>query len=137
MNRLEGTIAAIECNDFMSLVDVTVGSHQFSAVMLETPQTAEYLQVGRAVTLMFKETEVSLAKELSGLISLRNRFAATVRKIEHGSIMTAVELDCFGISMTSIITTRAVARLQLAVGDKLEALVKANEIALMEGPRDA
>lgn len=118
----------------MSLVDVAVGGDVFTATLLETPETAGYLLVGADVTLLFKETEVSLAKNLSGLISLRNRFPVTVRSIERGAILSAVGLDCRGKSLTSIITTRAVDRLQLAVGDAVEALVKANEVVLSHAP---
>lgn len=137
MNKLQGQIAAVDSNSHMALVDVAVDGDIFTATLLETPQTAPYLQVGRPVTLLFKETEVSLAKNLSGLLSLRNRFAATVRAIERGGILSAVTLDYRGMTLTSIITTRSVARLQLAVGDTVEALIKANEIALREGHDDA
>lgn len=136
MNKLNGKIAAIDCNSHMSLVDVTVGGDVFAATLLETPQTAEYLRVGTDVTLLFKETEVSLAKNLSGLISLRNRFPVTICSIERGDILSAVRLDYAGRALTSVITTRGVDRLQLAVGDVAEALIKANEIALMEGHHD-
>lgn len=136
MNRLKGRITAIENNRHMSLVDVAVGGDVFSATLLETPETAAYLKVGNPVTLLFKETEVALAKELSGLISMRNRFSVTVQSIEQGDILSAIQLDYAGHALTSIITTRAVARLQLAAEDKVEALVKANEIALMEGHHD-
>jgi molybdate transport system regulatory protein len=136
MNRLPGAITAIESNRHMSLVDVAVSGETFSATLLETPETAAYLRVGNPVTLLFKETEVALAKDLSGLISLRNRFVVTVQGIERGDILSAIKLDYAGHALTSIITTRAVARLQLAMGDKVEALVKANEIALMEGHHD-
>lgn len=130
MNNLTGKIVSIEHNSHMSLVDVAVGDDVFSATLLETPETAKYLQVGNEVTLMFKETEVSLAKNLTGLISLRNRFPATVRGIERGAIMSAVKLDYRGLPLTSIITTRGMNRLNLAVGDAVEALVKANEMVL-------
>jgi len=133
MNRLTGKITAIEHNRHMSLVDVTVGDDVFTATLLETPETADYLQLGNEVTLMFKETEVSLAKNLTGLISLRNRFFVTVRSIERGAIMSAVGLDYCGIALSSIVTTRGVDRLQLAVGNTVEALVKANEMVLFHG----
>lgn len=133
MNRLTGKITSIEHNDHMSLVDVAVGDDIFSATLLETPQSADYLQAGREVTLMFKETEVSLAKNLSGLISLRNRFTATVLGIEHGTIMSAVKLDYCGMPLTSIVTTRGAVRLNLVVGDVVEGLVKANEMVLSHG----
>lgn len=137
MNRLNGKIVAIDHNRHMSLVDVAVGDDVFTATLLETPETADYLRVGADVALLFKETEVSLAKNLSGLISLRNRLPVVVRSIERGDILSAVELDYAGQTLVSVITTRGVDRLQLMIGDMVEALVKANEIALMEGHHDA
>ena len=131
MNKITGQIAAIECNRHMSLVDVAVGDDIFTVTLLETSETAAYLKVGSNVSLLFKETEVALAKNLSGLISLRNRFSVTVVNIKRGDILSAVELDYAGTLLVSVITTRAVDRLQLAIGDQAEALVKANEIALM------
>lgn len=136
MNRLKGQIVAIDSNSHMSLVDVAVGDDVFTATLLETPETADYLKVGNKVTLLFKETEVALAKDLSGLISLRNRVPVVVRNIERGGILSAVTLDYAGKALMSVITTRAVERLQLAVGEQIEALVKANEIALMAGHHD-
>jgi molybdate transport system regulatory protein len=132
MNRLRGRIAAIQCNGHLSLVDVEVGSESCTAVLLETPQNTPYLEVGHEVSLLFKETEVSLAKNLSGLISLRNRLPVTVMAITRGEIMSEVKLDYQGYPLCSIVTTRAVERLGLVPGDAVEALVKSNEMSLME-----
>jgi molybdopterin-binding protein len=132
MNRLLGTIAAIESNEHLSLVDVVVGHDTFTAMLMETPQNAPYLKVGNTVAVLFKETEVSLAKNLSGQISLRNRLSGTVRQIRRGDILCEVVLDYQEQTVTSIITTRAVKRLELQEGDEVEALVKANEVSLME-----
>lgn len=133
MNKLNGIVSAIEHNDTMALVDVMVGNVNFSAILLETPATAEYLQVGAPVTLLFKETEVSLAKSLQGELSLRNRMTATIVSIEMGEILSAITLNFLDKKLVSVITTRAVKRMQLKVGDAVEALVKANEVALMAG----
>lgn len=116
----------------MSLVDVAVGEHIFTATLLETPETADYLKIGKHVSLLFKETEIALAKNLSGLISLRNRVSVTVSAIKRGDILSAVTLDFAGARLVSVITSRAIERLDIKLGDQLEALVKANEIALME-----
>ncbi len=132
MNQLRGRIAAVETNGFVSLVDVAVGSDTFTAILLETPASAPYLAAGREVQVLFKETEVSLAKGLSGLLSLRNRIRARVQDIRRGEILSEVALDYHGHTLASIITTRAVARLALQAGDEVEALIKANEISLRE-----
>ena len=87
--------------------------------------------------MLFKETEIALAKNLSGMISLRNRISVIVQSIERGDILSAVTLDYDSKRLVSVITSRAIERLQINVGDQLEALVKANEIALMAGHHDA
>ena len=132
MNKLTGKIIAIDSNQSMSLVDVDVGDAVFSATLLETPETAAYLRVGQRVSVLFKETEVSLAKNLSGLISLRNRFAVTVLRITRGAILSEVTLAFGDETLVSVITTRGVDRLQLVSGDPCEALVKANEMVLSD-----
>jgi molybdate transport system regulatory protein len=136
MNRLRGKITGIESSGHISLVDVAVGADTFSATLLESPQASPYLAVGNAVTVLFKETEVSLAKDLSGRISLRNRLRATVREIRRGEILSEVLLDYHGQTIASIITSRAVQRLELADGDEVEALIKANEVSLMEADHE-
>lgn len=134
MNRLTGNILAIEHNEHMSLVDVAVGEDVFTATVLETPDTAAYLKVGTPVALLFKETEVSIAKNLSGLLTLRNRFQVTVTAIERGKIMSAVKLDYRGQAITSVVTTRGIDRIGLATGDQAEGLVKANEMVIAHDP---
>jgi len=134
LNKLHGKIVAIEHNQYMSLVDVAVGDDVFTSTLLETPIHASYLQDGNNVALLFKETEVSLAKNLQGELSLRNRFSVKVLNINQGDIISAIQLDFNGQSITSVITTRSLNRLQLSIGEQIEALVKANEIALMELP---
>jgi molybdate transport system regulatory protein len=132
MNKLRGCITAIESNDHVSLVDVEVSGDSFTATLLETPDDAPYLKVGNVVEVLFKETEVSLAKNLSGLISLRNRMPVTVKQVRGGAILSEVVLDYRGQPISSIVTTRSIQRLDIQPGDAIEALVKANEVSLME-----
>lgn len=132
MNSLRGRIISIESNDHVSLVDVDVMGDTFTATLLETPEDAPYLRLGNAVDVLFKETEVSLAKGLSGLISLRNRVKTTVKLVRSGVILSEVVMDYRGNTISSIITTRSIARMAIKAGDQVEALVKANEVTLIE-----
>jgi len=132
MNRLRGRIISIQSNDHVSLVDVDVSGDIFTATLLETPEDASYLRMGNVVDVLFKETEVSLAKGLSGLISLRNRVNTTVKFVRSGIILSEVVLDYRGQAISSIITTGSIRRLDIKPGDEVEALVKANEVILME-----
>ena len=128
MNRLPGRITAVETAGQVRLVDVDVQGHTFSAILLDTSND---LRPGLAVILVFKETEVSLAKDLSGVISLRNRLASRVRAIDKGRVLSKITLDYLDREVVSVITTRSVERLDLKVGDAVEALVKANEMAIL------
>ncbi len=55
----------------------------------------------------------------------------TVQQIERGDLLSKVVLQFHQHTITSAITTRSVDLLELKNGDKVEALVKANEISLM------
>jgi molybdate transport system regulatory protein len=132
MNQLQGTITAIESAGDISLVSIAAAGESFSALVIDTPATAAYLQTGKDIVMVFKETEMSIGKDLAGGLSLRNRFPARVRQIEAGTILSSVHLDFKGTPLQAIITTRSVAELQLAAGDKVVGLVKTNEISLTE-----
>ena len=131
MNKLIGKIVLIESSPHMSMVDIDVDGDVFSSIVLETPSSASYLKQGTAVTLLFKETEVSIGKNLSGLISLRNRFKATIKRIERSDILTKVFLDYRNKEIVSIISSRSSDKLALIAGDSVEWLVKTNEVSLL------
>ena len=133
MNRLKGTIVRIESDRHLSLVEVQIGDDLFSSVVLETPESFQHLSVGKEVYLLFKETEVSIAKNLRGEISLRNRFPSIIKKIIRGRILSQLILDYKGNTISSIITTRSCQRLRLNIGDEVIALVKANEMSIVNG----
>ena len=130
MNKLIGKVTLVESSSHMSMVDFDVDGDVFSSIVLETPATAPYLKQGSSVTLLFKETEVSIGKNLSGLISLRNRFKATIIGLEKSDILTKVFLNYKNKEVVSIISSRSAQKLGLIDGDEIEWLVKTNEVSL-------
>lgn len=131
MNKLTGKISRIQQSGAILLVDVDIDGHGFSAMLIESATQPEWLQIGNIIYLVFKETEVSLAKNLSGLISTRNRMKCIVQQIERGELLSKISLQFQKCTVISAITTRSVEALELKVGDEVEALVKANEVSLM------
>ncbi len=131
MNTLSGHIAAIEAHGSVAIIDVAVAEHRFTATLLGSAGQLATWHPGQAVRLLFKETEVALAKNLSGQISLRNRFPGRITMIEIGQVLTRVIIDMDGLMISSIITSRSARSLQLAMGDQVEGLVKSNEMSLM------
>jgi molybdopterin-binding protein len=132
MNRLNGIITNIQQSGAIILVDVDVYGQSVSAMLIHSYEQDEWLKAGNNIMVVFKETEVSIAKELSGKISLRNRFNCIIESVKKGELLSEIKLK-FGLyDLSSVITTRAVESLELKPGDQVEALVKANEVSLMQ-----
>ena len=82
------------------------------------------------VNVLFKETEVALAKGISGDTSFINSFPATVKEIRTGRILADVRLQCRAGIIDSIITMKAAERLKLQKNDTLTVLIKASQLSL-------
>ena len=107
MNKLKGKITNIESSEHISIVDIDVEGDLFSSVIIETPETADYLRIGNEIFILFKETEVSIGKALSGNLSLRNRLKSKIKTIKMGTVLTEIVLDYKEKDIISIITTRS------------------------------
>jgi len=132
MNHLTGIISAVSSCDSIHVIESAVGDTRCTSTL--TGDSADgYWQAGQAVTLAFRELEVSLAKNLSGQISIRNRLPCRVESIEHGKAFTRVRLALGAQTLHSVITRQSARLLELEPGDLVEALVKATSVMLLPG----
>lgn len=131
MNRLTGKITQIQKSGAIVLVDAAVCGQNFSILLIESAVQPAWLAYGCQVDLVFKETEVTLAKDLSGAISTRNRMPCKVIRVVRGELLSTVVLQFHEFTIVSAITTRSLDAMGLADEQHVEALVKSNEIALM------
>ncbi|SFH94154.1 TOBE domain-containing protein [Halpernia frigidisoli] len=132
MNTFQGKITKIESSESLSLVQILVDDVLFKTILLETPETADYLKENQSVNLYFKETEVVLAKRNVDFISMQNKISGIISNIEKDVLLSKVEIKTEIGFVKSIITTFAVEQLQLKIGDKVTALIKTNEIMISE-----
>lgn len=132
MNRLPGRVATVERSGSIVLVDVAVDGIFYAALLLEADKMA--FEPGAQVCLAFKETEVALAKNLAGLISMRNRLPGVIEQIEPGQLMSRVILRVGAHAVASVITTHSLRTMALEIGDRVEGLVKSNEMYLLQEP---
>lgn len=130
MNKLSGKIINIKSDDHLSIIELQVGSDIFKSIVIETLETAPFLKKDANVNALFKETEVSIAKNLSGRISLQNKMKCTIKDIKKGKLLSQLTLDYNGNNIFSIITAAAVEQLELKKGDEVLALVKTNEVMI-------
>ena len=130
MNILKGHINEIRVNGDLSIVKVGIGNIEFSTILIDTPETATYLQLDNEVNVIFKETEVILGVgDMTG-ISLRNKIRGTVSDIESDILLSKVIISSEIGNITSIITSNAVKQLGIVKGLELTAMIKTNELLL-------
>ena len=130
MNKLKGIISQVVSDDHMSIVEMKVGDVMLKTIVIETPSSAPFLQTGNEINILFKETEVSIATDYSGKISLQNKMNCHIKAINKGRLLSTISLDFNGIDISSVITSAAVEQLELKINDEVTALVKTNEIII-------
>src|SRR6187551_1909894 len=130
MNTLDGNITTIQSHEGISLVKVQSNNTVFTSIVLDTPETASYLQTGHSVKIIFKETEVIISKDFAPNISIQNRLNCTIESIKKGVLLSQINLKFAETIIESIITTNACEQLQLEKNDTVLALVKTNEVSL-------
>jgi molybdate transport system regulatory protein len=133
MNKLSGTVHSLESAGDICLVEVDVLGDLITSLVLEPAGADGYLAVGKPVSVLFKESEVSIATAPVAGISIRNRLACTIVSIAEGGILSHLGLEYKGQVLHSLITTRALRQLRLQNGQKVEALIKSTEVSLQEG----
>lgn len=130
MNVLTGNIDEVRVNGELSIVRVDVKDHLLSCIVIDTPETADYLIQGGEVKIIFKETEVIIATSETKGISLRNKFKGKVTRIDSDILLSKLAIDTPVGTITSIITSNAVQELGVTVGSEVTAMIKTNELIL-------
>jgi molybdopterin-binding protein len=72
--------------------------------------------------------------ETGHALSARNRFPGTVSSVEVDGVMALVEIEAGPFRLTAAVTRDAVEELQLVVGSKATATVKATSVMIESGP---
>jgi len=132
MNKIKGVVKEIRSAQGISLIKVETPIGPVNSVIVGEDGLHQYMAEGKNVYVLFKETEVSIGKKLEGKISLRNRFDCILEEIQKGDILSRLILNCRGHRVVSIITTGSVIDMELKEGDLITAMVKTNEVSLME-----
>ena len=129
MNRMEATVTAIENVDNITVVSFDAASMpmRMMALGLTVP-----LEVGTQVLLGVKASNISLAKDLGGMLSTSNQLNATIEAINNGTLLCSVKLRIGPFFLESIITRASSERMQLQEGDTVTALIKSSELSIVE-----
>ncbi len=128
MNTLKAQVTQIDSMDNLTIVKFNYAGTALSMMSLGLKD----VKVGSQVILSINASHIAIGKDLKGDISLSNRFDCVIQALDKGKLLSSLKLSINDDSLSSIITTSSVNRLNLNVGDEVQALVKASEISIKE-----
>jgi molybdopterin-binding protein len=129
MSRLIATVSKIQSCDNLNIVEFNF--HEIKLTMMSLDLNAT-LKVGSKVKLLVKPTHIALAKEFSGEVSYSNQLPTTIVSLENGTLLSSIELEIFDVKIESVITLNSSKRMNLMVGDKVTAFIKASDLSIGE-----
>lgn len=130
MNSFKAKITDIKTSGSFSLVSLDANELRLKSIVIDTPDTADYLKLNQVVSVIFKELEASIATQADLQISLQNQIPGTISDIQKSELLARVTLETGVGPITSVITTGSADRLKLAIGQEVFALIKTNELML-------
>jgi molybdopterin-binding protein len=129
MSQLVATIKKINSIDNLNIVEFDF--HGLTLKMMSLDLNAD-VQVGKKVKLSVKPTNISIAKNLIGEISLSNQIVATIENLENGQLLSSVSLKVHNTLLESIITVDSSKRMNLQIGEVVTILIKASNLSIGE-----
>jgi molybdopterin-binding protein len=129
MSQLIATIKKISTVDSLNIVDFDFDGNILKMMSLDL---SKEVQVGKKVKLSVKATNVSLAKNLYGEISLSNKIVAIIEDIENGKLLSSITLKVNDTYIESIITVDSSIRMNLKKNDSVTILIKASNLSIEE-----
>ena len=129
MSQFVATIKKINSIDNLNIVEFDF--HGLTLKMMSLDLNAD-VQVGKKVKLSVKPTNISIAKNLIGEISLSNQIVATIQSLENGQLLTSVILKINDTLLESIITVDSSKRMNLQIGEVVTILIKASNLSIGE-----
>ena len=133
MNRLEGEISKIIEGNGLSQVTISIGGNtDLKCLLLETASSASYLRLGVKRTVIFKETEVILAKANQTGISLQNKIPGIIQNIREDELLCEITVETKAGLVVGIIGSDAKIEMGLSIGEPITVMIKQNEIMLSE-----
>jgi molybdate transport system regulatory protein len=131
-NQFDGVIEAVTRGEVMGTIRtrLTGGQDITAAITLDAVDDLK-LEVGQPVVVLFKSTEAAVAVGTPTGLSIRNQIPGTVARVEHGAVMTTINVTIAGgQTVTAVITKDGAQDLGLADGDAVTVLVKSTEVSI-------
>ncbi|HIC77617.1 MAG TPA: transporter [Sulfurovum sp.] len=127
MNKFTAMVTQIENIENLHLVSFEFGNQTIKMLSLELN---ELLEIESTAKLSVKSTNISIAKNFTGLISYANQLHAKVITVNNGRLLSSIQLSVEGFRFESVVTLEASLDMGLSDGDEVLVLIKCSEISV-------
>lgn len=127
MNKIKATITEVKKCENLSLLSFYALGVRMSMIASELNKK---FQVGITVTIKAKAKNISLAKNMQGQLSISNKLQGEVYEVTYGTILCNVKIKIEDTVLESIITQKSALEMDIKVGDKIIALIKASDVSI-------
>lgn len=129
-NRLPATITGVKKGKLNAHVNLEWESSPLSVVITSASAEEMGLCEGDEIEVLFKASDVIIARNLSGQISARNILPGTITEIVEGFPLAMVTINAKGYTVSAELTASSVKDMGLNLGDDVEAVIKSSELIL-------
>jgi molybdopterin-binding protein len=129
MSQIIATIKKIHNIDNLNIVEFDFFGKTLKMMSLDLNKN---VQIGKKVKLAMKPTNISIAKNLFGEISLSNQLVVNIKSIENGQLLSSIILEVNDTIFESIITADSSKRMNLQKNEQVTILIKASDLSILE-----
>ena len=126
MNKLPAHITELTQTEDIILITLDYFGFCLKALIINNQE--EYITKGNKVYIVFKETNVLLAKNLSGTLSFDNSLPAKITNINTGKILTEIKLDLKGEKISTITNHNG----HFQINDEVQIILNPSGIFIMK-----
>jgi molybdopterin-binding protein len=129
MSQIIATIKNIRNVDSLNIVEFGFYNHTLKMVSLNL---SKQISINKKVQLSIKPTNILIAKNLQGEISISNQLKAKIVKVENGELLSSILLKVEDTILESIITVDSSKNMNLVKDEEVLILIKASDLFIQE-----
>lgn len=129
-NCLPSTITDISKGQLNAHVTLDWNSQPLSVIITSSSVGDMKLEAGDVVDVIFKASDVIVAKDLRGQISARNIIHGTISDVREGFPLALLTLDTGVEKVSAELTVSSLRDMGLKIGDEVDAVIKSSELIL-------
>lgn len=129
MSQIIATIKNIRNVDSLNIIEFGFFNHTLKMVSLNL---SKQISINKKVQLSIKPTNILIAKNLQGEISISNQLKAKIVKVENGELLSSILLKVEDTILESIITVDSSKNMNLVEDEEVLILIKASDLFIQE-----